>query len=108
MVKSTTRNKGIISRYRLELIKHGISEISAYLYGSYARGSAHEGSDIALIIVSDDFKGMSIRERLELLGLVSATLMEPIQAYGLTSEELEKHDLDPFWTNILKFEAVPV
>jgi predicted nucleotidyltransferase len=37
------------------------------LYGSYAYGHPHEGSDIDLLVVSKDFKGMSKLERIGLL-----------------------------------------
>jgi uncharacterized protein len=108
MVESRSQIKLIVTRYREELTKAGILIAAIYLYGSYAHGSPHEGSDIDLVIVSQDFKGMNIRERLELLGLVSARILEPIQAYGLTPEEVEKHELNSFWLNILENEAVLV
>ncbi len=105
MVESRSQINKIISNYRRELTHTGIRVTAIYLYGSYVRGSAHEGSDIDLVIVSPDFKGRNIRERLELLGLASARILEPIQAYGLTPEEIEKHKLDSFWSNILEYEA---
>jgi uncharacterized protein len=105
MVESRSQIKKIVSRYREELTKTGIRIAAIYLYGSYAHGLAHEGSDIDLIIVSPDFEVMNIRERLELLGIVTARILEPIQAYGLTPEEVEKHELNSFWSNILEHEA---
>jgi uncharacterized protein len=105
MVESRSQITKIIARYREEITKAGIRIVAIYLYGSYAHGSAHEGSDIDLIIVSTDFEGMNIRERLELLGLASARILEPIQAYGLTPEEVEKHELNSFWSNIIEYEA---
>jgi len=52
--------------------------------------------------------GLGERERLELLGTAAARLLEPIQAYGLTREEIEQHSLTPFWSDILEHEAVSV
>jgi uncharacterized protein len=105
MVESRSQIKEIVARYREELTKAGIRIAAVYLYGSYAHGSPHEGSDIDLIIVSPDFEGMNIRERLELLGIVTARILEPIQAYGLTPEEVEKHETNSFWSSILEYEA---
>jgi predicted nucleotidyltransferase len=85
MVESRSQIKKIVARYREELTKAGIRIAAIYLYGSYAHGLAHE--------------------RLELLGIVSARILEPIQAYGLTPEEVEKHELNSFWSNILSYDA---
>jgi predicted nucleotidyltransferase len=108
MVEGRSQIKEIISRYREELTQTGIRVAAVYLYGSYAHGLEHDGSDIDLIIVSLDFEGKNIRERLELLGIISARILEPIQAYGLTPEEVEKHKLNFFWSNILENEAMLV
>ena len=108
MVKNQSQIKRIVSRYRKELIQSGIRVTATYIFGSYAHGLAHEGSDIDLIIVSPDFNEMNLRERLELLGLAAIRILEPIQAFGLTPEEVEKRKLNPFWLNILENEAVLV
>src|SRR3990172_6254601 len=39
-----------------------------------------------------------MRERLELLGTASARILEPIQAYGVTPEQIEQRTLAPFWS----------
>jgi predicted nucleotidyltransferase len=96
----------IISRYRRELVRSGIDVKAVYLYGSCASGLNHEGSDIDLIIVSSDFEQMNLRERLEKLGVASAHVMEPVQAYGFTPDELKNPQLSSFWSNILEKEAV--
>jgi uncharacterized protein len=105
MVESRSQINEIIFRYRKELVQNGIKVFAIYLYGSYVHGSAHEGSDIDLVVVSPDFGNMNIRERLELLGLASARILEPIQAYGFTPQEIGKHKLNSFWSNILEHEA---
>jgi uncharacterized protein len=106
MAQIRSQTKTIINKYRLELKRCGVDVQSIFLYGSYAHGSNHEGSDIDLIVVSQDFKSMNLIERLEKLGVASAHIMEPIQAYGFTSSELDNPNLDSFWSNILKNEAV--
>ncbi len=40
------------------LEKRGLSIKRAYLFGSYAKGSAKKWSDIDLLLVSDKFKGI--------------------------------------------------
>jgi uncharacterized protein len=108
MFESRSQLKAIISRYRQELTRTGIRVVAVYLYGSYALGLAHDGSDIDVIIVSRDFEGKNIRERLELSGLTSARILEPTQAYGFTPEKVEKHKLNRFWSNILENVATLV
>ncbi len=91
----------IIERYEKELMKIGITPQKIILYGSYAKGCPREGSDIDLIVISEDFKGMNIRERLEILGLASGRIFEPIEALGYTPEEI-KNKKESFLEEILK------
>ena len=46
-----------IARFRDALEAKGIHVGRLVLYGSYATGQSHEGSDIDLVVVSDDFEG---------------------------------------------------
>jgi len=78
------------------------------LYGSQASGTAHEGSDIDLIVISGDWKKYNYRERLELLGIASARILEPIQAHGFTPSEIKLKNIMPFWEQILKEQAIAV
>jgi hypothetical protein len=108
LVKKSPQLNRIVTLYREELAHLGIRVTAIFLYGSYARDRRHEGSDIDLIVISPDFARFNLRERLELLGTAAARVLEPIQAYGLTQEEVEQHSLTPFWSDILEHEAVPV
>jgi predicted nucleotidyltransferase len=108
MVETKAGIKRIIKRYRDELTHSGINVTQIYLYGSYASGRSHEGSDIDLIVVSEDFGKYSLRERLEVLGLAAGRIMEPIQSYGITPEEITQQKLSSFWSNILENEAVTI
>ena len=58
------------------------------LYGSYKDGNPREDSDIDLIVISENFKEMNLRERLEILGLAAGKIFEPIEALGYTEEEV--------------------
>jgi hypothetical protein len=89
MVKTEREVKAIIKRYEDELRKLGIRPQKIILYGSYARGIPREDSDIDLIVISEDFKNMNLRERLEALGLAAGRVFEPIEAIGYTEEEVK-------------------
>jgi predicted nucleotidyltransferase len=59
---------------------------------SYAQGKAKEGSDIDVLVISDDFLGTSYWERLEILSDAIYEVFEPIEAVALTNEEWERGD----------------
>lgn len=88
MVKTKREIEAIIESYKNILIKLGIKPEKIILYGSFAKGSPREDSDIDLIVISEDFKKMNIRERLEILGLAAGKVFEPIEALGYTTEEI--------------------
>ncbi len=108
MVASASDVVRIVGRYRDELDSSGIRVTAVFVYGSHARGTQREDSDIDLIVVSPDFAKLNVRERLELLGVAAAKVLEPIQAYGFTPQEIEPRALDPLWDDILTHEAVPL
>jgi len=78
------------------------------LFGSQARGTAGEGSDIDLFVVSPDWAPYSERERLEKLGIAAARILEPIQARGVTSEEIATHQLTPLWEQVLDEQTIVI
>jgi uncharacterized protein len=102
MAKTAPELKRIVKRYRIQLQKMGIHPTRVLLYGSQAAGTAREGSDIDLIVISDDWKNYNQRQRLELLGVAAARILEPIQAQGFTSNEIKRNQLTPFWEHVMK------
>ena len=108
MVETTSQLKTIIRRFRTELEKMGIHVDRVMLYGSQASQTAQDGSDIDLIIISPDFAPYSQRERLEMLGVAAARILESVQAKGFTPQEIENHQLMPFWEQILREQAIAV
>lgn len=78
-----------LKRYKEALKELGVIPEKVILYGSRAKGQTEEYSDIDVVVISQDFAHMNLRERLELLGMAAARIMEPIQALGYTREEFE-------------------
>jgi len=108
MVETTPELAEVIQRYRDEVERMGIRCERILLFGSRARGTAGEGSDIDLFIISPDWARYSQRERLEMLGIAAARLLEPIQARGITPEEIATHQLAPLWEQVLDEQALVV
>lgn len=92
MPKKTRDVKRIIERFRQELRKLKINSEKIILYGSYAKGNPREDSDIDLVVISDDFEDMNLRERLEILGMAAGKVFEPIEALGYTSKEIKQKE----------------
>lgn len=102
MVKTGQQIEEIIKQYTSKLTELGIRVEGVILFGSYAKGHPREDSDIDLLVVSRDFETMNIRERLEILGVASARIMQPIQAKGYTLQEMESKEKDSFLSEVLE------
>ncbi len=77
----------VLERFKQQLIIMGVRPERLILFGSCARGHNEAWSDIDLVVISQDFAGKDLRERLELLGVAAARILEPIEAFGVTPEE---------------------
>jgi uncharacterized protein len=108
MAETTPDVKRIVKRYRLQLQKMGIRPTRVLLYGSQAMGTAREGSDIDLIVISSDWQKYNQRQRLELLRIAAARLLEPIQAQGFTPNEIKQKKIAPFWEQVMKEQAIRI
>jgi predicted nucleotidyltransferase len=108
MAKTTPELKQIIKNYRTQLERQGIRAERVLLYGSQAAGTAREGSDIDLIVISADWKKYSHRQRLELLGIAAARILEPVQAQGFTPNEIKTKKVMPFWEKVINEQAIAV
>ena len=53
----------IVGRFRDAIEARGITLFKIILFGSYASDTQHEGSDIDIFVISEDFKGKSYWER---------------------------------------------
>jgi len=79
-----------LHNFRLALESKGIRIHKLILFGSYAQGKAKEGSDIDVLVISDDFSGKNYWERIDILADSIYEVFEPIEAVALTIEEWEK------------------
>lgn len=108
MAETAPELKRIVKRYRIQLQKMGIHPTRVLLYGSQASGAAREGSDIDLIVISEDWKKYNQRQRLELLGIAAARILEPIQAQGFTPNEIKQKQISQFWEQVIREQAIRV
>jgi predicted nucleotidyltransferase len=108
MAETAPELKRIVKRYRLQLQKMGIRPTRVLLYGSRAMGTAREGSDIDLIVISGDWEKYNQRQRLELLGVAAARILEPIQAQGFTPNEIKQKQITSFWEQVMKEQAIRI
>ena len=78
----------IVSAYAEELSQK-ISIQGIFVFGSAARGQMTGVSDVDLLVVSKDFKGMDFMKRLELLSRASvkASRIAALDSIGYTPEE---------------------
>jgi predicted nucleotidyltransferase len=72
----------------------------AFLFGSYAKGTADEDSDIDIAVVADDFSGDQIDDTLSLLKLRRGidTRIEP---HAFLTDEFLSENPDPFVAEII-------
>lgn len=82
----------IVKTFGKALEGRGISPLKIILYGSYANATNREGSDIDIVVISDDLSGLSYWERIDILTDVIYEQFAPVQATALTSEEWESGD----------------
>ena len=80
----------VVNKFHKAIIARGISPSKIILYGSYASGIHQEGSDIDLIVISEDFIGKDYWERIDILADVIYELFAPIEAVAMTQKEWEQ------------------
>jgi len=99
--KARREVKEIIKQYKEVLQKLGVHVERVILYGSFVRGAQREDSDIDVVVISKDFQKMNLRERLEILGIAAARIMQPIEARGYTQEEFKEKSRLSFLQEVL-------
>ena len=103
MVTRKINLKKIINQYSRALEEKGIKAEKIILYGSYASGRPHAGSDIDLVVISPDLDQMHPLKKLELLSLATAKVEAPIEALGYSPKDIEDKGQDSiFWDIVTK------
>ena len=82
----------VISRFRSALKASGIKIDRIILYGSWAKNTQSESSDIDLVVISEDFRNKNYWERIDILSAAIYKVFQPIEAVAMTPEEWEKED----------------
>ncbi len=82
----------ILSRFRKALESKGTKINKMILFGSYAIGKYKEGSDIDVVVISDNFEGKNYWERIDILSDAIYEVFEPIEAVAMTPEEWERKE----------------
>jgi predicted nucleotidyltransferase len=88
--------RGFISELKREI---PIKEI--ILFGSYAKGSPKEYSDIDLAVISDWFEGKPRIENMQYLSRIAASYNSLIEALPFTEEEYNNLDKRSFLASII-------
>jgi len=83
---------GIISQFQKALETRGVRINRLVLYGSYASGKFEEGSDIDLVVISDDFADKGYWDRIDIISDAIYEVFAPLEVVGMTREEWEKGD----------------
>jgi len=85
--------KETVDYFVKQLISEGINISKIILFGSQARGTANEESDIDLVVVSKDFEGKNIFEKVKLLNQADARTIKkflvPLDVILMSEEEIE-------------------
>ncbi len=79
----------IISDFGKALEAQKVRPQKIVLFGSYSTGTQREGSDIDLVVISDDFAGKDYWERIDILSTAIYTVFAPIEATAMTPQEWE-------------------
>ncbi|RZD17592.1 MAG: nucleotidyltransferase domain-containing protein [Candidatus Acididesulfobacter diazotrophicus] len=93
----------IINKYINELKKHNIDLVSVYLFGSYAKGTATEFSDIDLAIIVNKFAadGKDIGDAIDFMSfLMKITNSNYIEPHPILKEDFD--ETYPFALEILE------
>jgi predicted nucleotidyltransferase len=90
MVKSNAEIEKILKHF-LEEVQQKYQIASAYLYGSFARGTSNKWSDIDVAIISPDFSDDLLEERLKLLKL-AASIDDRIEPKPFKKELFDPND----------------
>lgn len=100
MVKAVDKIIELLKKFVMEAQKDNIRINEAILFGSYARGTNHEYSDIDLAVVSEDFEGISFYDNQKLIDAMLRTSVD-IEVHPYKPEDFTEDN--PFVKEILEY-----
>ena len=99
MDQATVNN--LIKEFRTLLVSSGIHVNEMVLFGSQVSGNVHEGSDIDMIIISDDFRDKDIFERFNMTMIAELETRKkfplPLDILTMTPEEFHSSKSGKFF-----------
>jgi len=101
MVTSATELSRSIDEF-ISLLKKGLRIEAVVLFGSHARGTAYEDSDIDLAVISPDFEGVPLWRRQIMIADLSVRRPRDISPIGYPSSEYLDPGPQSFLSEILR------
>ena len=101
MVATSTELDEIIDRF-VGALEAEIAVEAIVLYGSYARGTAYELSDIDVAIISSDFEGVPMYRRQEIIADLTFRQDGRISPIGYPSSEYHAPAPQSFLSEIVR------
>ena len=101
MVATTTELENAISDF-IQSLQKGIQVEAVVLYGSYAHGVPHEGSDIDLAVISPDFEGVALTKRQDTIARLTVHRYPGLAPSGYPSREYHNPGRHSFLGEILR------
>jgi predicted nucleotidyltransferase len=101
MAQPLTKVNKIINQTINCLVEY-IPVSSAYLFGSYANGSATKGSDIDLAIFSPAVGTIGLEEKINLISLVQKAIGAEVEIHLFSNKQLKEARPSNFYGYILK------
>ncbi len=100
MVKKRIKNLDEILKKFIQLVEKQIPVDIVILYGSYAKGTPRDWSDIDLIVVSSAFRGGTEEDYL-LLSRIARGITPQIEAIPFRPKDLKEYERGDFIDEVL-------
>ena len=86
----------------IKLLEDGLEIEAVILFGSHARGTAYEESDIDLAVISPDFEGVPLNRRQEMIADLSVHRPRDISPIGYPSSQYHNPPPQSFLSEIIR------
>lgn len=91
--------KPLVEKYISTLRTGGVRLVGAFLFGSYSRGTADEGSDIDIALISKEFTGNRMKDR-DKIRKYTLSVSSMIEVIPFAEEDFNEEN--PFAKEIMK------